>query len=76
MAPQQVQGLLGPDGPVLPVARMKGVTTWWFTAPEPPTADPVLRVDGTARRGPVERQTHRGGEPDVLLDAERGVPAS
>lgn len=53
VAPQQVQGLLGPDGPVLPVARMKGVTTWWFTAPEPPTADPVLRVDGTARRGPV-----------------------
>ncbi|WP_374927975.1 flavin monoamine oxidase family protein [Kytococcus sedentarius] len=53
VAPHQVQGLLGADGPALPVARMKGVTTWWFTAPEAPTDDPVLRVDGATVRGPV-----------------------
>ena len=39
---------------LLPVPRpaTKGLRTWWFAAPTPPTGSPMLVVDGR-RRGPV-----------------------
>ncbi len=32
--------------------RLNGLVTWWYATDEPPTADPVVVVDGR-RRGPV-----------------------
>ena len=36
----------------LPAPQMKALTTFWHTAPEPPTRRPLLHLDGDAR-GPV-----------------------
>ena len=47
VGPDAVPGLLD-----LPAPETRGLQTWWFTAPEAPTASTMLAVDGR-RRGPV-----------------------
>lgn len=37
----------------LPEPVTKGLVTWWFEAPEPPSLLPLVAVDGRPRRGPV-----------------------
>ncbi|SDB89955.1 Flavin containing amine oxidoreductase [Raineyella antarctica] len=37
----------------LPRPRMQGVTTWWFSAPEGPSALPAFALDGRGGIGPV-----------------------
>nr|WP_281363358.1 NAD(P)/FAD-dependent oxidoreductase [Nocardioides perillae] len=39
-----------------PEPATRGLATWWFTAPEPVSSSPFLRVDGT-RGGPVINTT-------------------
>ena len=47
VGPEAVAGLLP-----LPTPATKGLQTWWFDAPQAPTASTLLLVDGR-RRGPV-----------------------
>ena len=51
----------GADLVDLPQPSMKGLVTWWFTAPEPPDDRPLLAVDG--RHGPG------GGPPGPVWNA-------
>ena len=37
---------------VVPAPAMRSLTTWWFAAPSPPTARPLLHVDGE-QQGPL-----------------------
>lgn len=46
-SPQAAAGLTG-----IPVPRTKALTTFWYTAPQPPSAAKLLHLDG-ARRGPL-----------------------
>jgi hypothetical protein len=45
--PRTAEHLVG-----VPAPRMNGLVTYWYAAPEPPTTDAVVVVDGR-RRGPV-----------------------
>ena len=51
----------------LPRPTMKGLVTWWFTAPEPPDTRPLLAVDG--RHGPAGAPPGPGWNAAVVTAA-------
>lgn len=46
-------GLAQPLLPEVPPVRTRGMTTWWFSASEPPQRQRLLSIDGRSPRGPV-----------------------